>query len=382
MKTFHRLRPFIFVLFVILPAMLIAQRAPGQLSPAEIDRRADALLSKLSLAQKIKLIGGHDGMFTYAMPQIGLPQLKMSDGPVGVRTWGPSTAYAAGIALAASWDTALARSIGESLARDARARGVNFLLGPGVDIYREPMNGRNFEYFGEDPYLASRMAVNYVEGVQSKDVVATIKHYALNNQEYDRHNENSVVDERTMREIYLPAFEAAVKEAHVGAVMDSYNLVNGEHATQNKVLDTDILKEQWGFRGILMSDWGATYDGISAANAGLDLEMPSAKYMNAQTLLPAIKAGKVSVATIDDKVRRILRVAVKYGFLNHNQTDLQIPLYNWKSNQIAMQSAEESLVLLKNSGHLLPLNFQYVHSIAVIGPDAYPAVPGGGGSSE
>lgn len=373
---------FLMILIVMIFAAWPAKSAAQQLSPTEIDRQADALLSKLSIEQKIKLIGGHDGMFTYAMPEIGLPQLKMSDGPLGVRTWGPSTAYAAGISLAASWDKALARQIGISLGRDARARGVNFLLGPAVDIYREPMNGRNMEYFGEDPYLAARMAVNYIEGVQSRDVVATIKHYALNNQEYDRHNENSIVDERTLHEIYLPAFEAAVKQARVGAVMDSYNLIDGEHATQNKMLDTSILKDWWGFRGILMSDWGATYDGIAAANAGLDLEMPSAKYMNPQTLLPAIREGKVSVATIDDKVRRILRVAIRFGFLKNHQTDLQIPLFNQQSNEVALKSAEEGLVLLKNEGHLLPLDPHKVHSIAVIGPDAYPAVPGGGGSSE
>ncbi len=375
----------IVFLSLLAAALLFAGEArggaPQRLTPVEIDRLADALLAKLTLEQKIKLIGGHDGMFTYAMPQIGLPALKMSDGPLGVRTWGPTTGYAAGIALAASWDTALARRIGVSLGRDARARGVNFLLGPGVDIYREPMNGRNFEYFGEDPYLASRIAVKYIEGVQSQDVVATIKHYALNNSEYDRHNENSIVDERTLHEIYLCTYEAAVKEAHVGAVMDSYNLVDGEHATQNKMLDTAILKKQWGFRGILMSDWGATYDGIAAANAGLDLEMPFARFMNAETLLPAIQAGKVPMATIDDKVRRILRVAIKFGFLNHDQTDLKIPLYDQRSRQVALESAEESVVLLKNEGHLLPLARNRIHSIALIGPDAYPAEASGGGSA-
>jgi beta-glucosidase len=383
MKIPSFLRPSF--LFLLAAASLFASAARGgasqQLTPAEIDRQADALLAKLTLEQKIKLIGGVDGMFTYAMPQIGLPRLKMSDGPMGVRTWGPTTGYAAGIGLAASWDTALARRIGVSLGRDARARGVNFLLGPGVDIYREPMNGRNFEYFGEDPYLASRIAVNYIEGVQSQDVVATIKHYALNNSEYDRHNENSIVDERTLHEIYLPAYEAAVKEAHVGAVMDSYNLIDGEHATQSRMLDTEILKKQWGFRGILMSDWGATYDGIAAANAGLDLEMPSARFMNAGTLLPAIQAGKVSVATIDDKVRRILRIAMEFGFLNHDQTDLKIPLYDQASRQVALESAEESIVLLKNEGHLLPLDRNRIHSIALIGPDAYPAEASGGGSA-
>ncbi|MGH9405280.1 MAG: glycoside hydrolase family 3 C-terminal domain-containing protein [Terriglobia bacterium] len=350
-------------------------------SESEIDQKADAMLAKLTLQQKIELLGGEDSMFTHAMASIGLPQLKMSDGPVGVRTWGPDTAYAAGIGLAASWDTALALRVGVSLGRDARARGVNFLLGPGVDIYRLPLNGRNFEYFGEDPYLASRIAVNYIEGVQSQHVVATIKHYALNNSEYDRHNENSVADERTMREIYLPTFEAAVKEAHVGAIMDSYNLINGVHATQSAFLNKEVLRKDWGFRGIVMSDWGATYDGIAAANNGLDLEMPSPRFMNQRTLLPAIQSGQVSTATIDQKVRRILRIALRFGFCNNDQLELSVPLYNEKSNQVALESAEEGMVLLKNQGHLLPLDGHRIRSIAMIGPDAYPGEASAGGSA-
>ena len=181
--------------------------------------------------------------------------LKMSDGPEGVRTWGPDTAYAGGIALAAAWDPSLANQMGESIGKDARARGVNFLLGPGVNIYRAPMNGRNFEYLGEDPYLSGQTAAAYIRGVQSEGVIATVKHFAANNEEYDRHNVSSDMDERTLREIYLPAFEAAVREGHVGAVMNSYNLLNGVHATQNTHLNLDILKGDWKFDGILMSDW-------------------------------------------------------------------------------------------------------------------------------
>jgi beta-glucosidase len=364
-----------------IAAVAIAGQARAQqLSPAEIDRRADSLLAKLTIEQKIKLIGGVDNMFTFAMPQIGLPRLKMSDGPVGVRVWGPSIAYAGGIGLAASWDPALARKVGVGLGQDARARGVHFLLGPGVDIYRSPMNGRNFEYFGEDPYLGGQIAVGYIEGLQSERVSATIKHYDANNSEYDRHGTNSIIDQRTLREIYLPIYEAAVKQAHVGAFMDSYNLINGEHATQNKFLNIDVLRKDWGFRGIMMSDWDATYDGIAAANSGLDLEMPYAKFMNAQTLLPAIKAGKVSEATIDQKVRRILRVAIRFGWLDHDQQDLSLPLYNPHSLATALQSAKESMVLLKNEGHLLPLDLSKVHTIALIGPDAYPTPNSAGGS--
>ncbi len=354
---------------------------PSKLTPAEVNQQVNAMLAKLTLNQKIKLIGGVDSMFTHAMPQIGLPRLKMSDGPVGVRVWGPSIAYAGGIGLAASWDPALAHKVGVALGQDARARGVNILLGPGVDMYRAPMNGRNFEYFGEDPYLASQIAVGYIKGVQSEDVVATIKHYAVNDAEYDRMHENAIVGQRALREIYLPVFEAAVKQARVGAVMDAYNRVNGKYCTANTFLDTDVLKKEWGFSGILMSDWGAAHDGIADAKAGLDLEMPSPRYMNAATLLPAIQSGQISKKTLDDKVRRILRVAVEFGFINHDQTDLHLPLYNLHSLAVALQSAGESMVLLKNQGPLLPLNRQKIHSIALIGPDAYPAVASAGGSA-
>ncbi len=241
----NRVRFFLVVLLVALPGLiLLPAQAPGQQkSPDEIDRQAEALLGKLTLAQKVDLIHGINGMFIPAMPSIGLPSLKMSDGPMGVRTWGPTTGYAIGIGLAATWDTKLAKRVGVSLGRDARARGVNFLLGPGVNIYRAPMDSRNFEYFGEDPYLSGQIAAHYILGLQSQNVVATVKHYDANNSEYDRHGINAIIDERTLREIYLPAFEAAVKEGHVGAVMDSYNLINGEYATQNKYLNTDVLKE-------------------------------------------------------------------------------------------------------------------------------------------
>ncbi|MDE3186483.1 MAG: glycoside hydrolase family 3 protein, partial [Acidobacteriota bacterium] len=254
-----------------------AAQAPVPDSPA-IEAQARALLSKLTLEQKIELIGGVDSMFTHAEPSIDLPRFKMSDASVGVRTWGPTTAYAGGVALAATWDPDFARKLGASLGKDARARGVNFLLGPGVNIARSPVNGRNFEYLSEDPYLNASIVVPYIEGVQSQGVIATVKHYALNNQEYNRHNVDVEADERTMREIYLPAFEAAVTKAHVDSVMNSYNLINGSHATQNEFLNLKVLKGDWGFQGVLMSDWDATYDGVAAANNGLDLEMPSPRF--------------------------------------------------------------------------------------------------------
>jgi beta-glucosidase len=373
----RRLRPFLLLL--VLPLFLALSQA--QTPSPDVETRVDSLLKKLTLDEKIDLIGGVDDFYIRANEKIGLPRLKMADGPVGVRNYGPSTVFG-GIGLAATWDPELAARVGATIGQDARARGVHFMLGPGVNIYRAPMNGRNFEYFGEDPFLAARIAVAYITGMQSQGVSATIKHFMGNNSEFDRHNTDSIIDERTMREIYLPTFEAAVKEAKVGAIMDSYNLTNGLHMTQNGYLNTDVAKKEWGFAGIMMSDWVATYDGVAAANGGLDLEMPSGKFMNRTTLLPAVKAGTVSEATIDDKVRRILRTAIQFGWLGHDQTDLSISLLNIAGNQVALEAARSGMVLLKNDGNLLPLEKGSIKSIAVIGPDAYPAQPGGGGSAE
>ena len=346
--------------FVLLACLLCLSgysraQAPSPNSPA-IDARAQAMLAKLTLEQKIQLIGGVDGMFTNAIPAIGLPRFKMSDASVGVRTWGPTTAYAGGAALAATWDRDFAKDLGESLGRDARARGVNFLLGPGVNIARSPVSGRNFEYLSEDPYLNGSLVVPYIEGVQSQGVSATVKHYALNNQEYNRHNVDVTADERTMREIYLPAFEAAVTEGHVDAVMDSYNLINGVHATQNDFLNLKVLKGEWGFQGVLMSDWDATYDGVAAANNGLDLEMPSPRFMNEQTLLAAVKNGTVKESTIDDKVLRMFRVALRYGWLDRPQLDSADSTYSIADREVALKGALKSITLLKNDGHTLPLD--------------------------
>jgi len=348
---------------------------------AEVERRVDAILRGMALEEKIDLIGGVDGFFIRGLARLGLPRMTMADGPFGVRNFGPATAMAGGIALAATWNPTLAKRVGTELGRDARAKGVHFLLAPGVNIYRAPMNGRNFEYFGEDPFLASRMAVGYIKGVQAQGVAATIKHFIGNNSEFDRHNTDSVIDERTMREIYLPVFEAAVKEARVGAVMDSYNLTNGIHMSQHSYLNTDVLKKEWGFDGIVMSDWGGTYDGVAASNGGLDLEMPSGRFMNRKDLLPAVERGEVSVATIDEKVRRIVRTAIRFCWIDRDQTDLAIPRYNQQGRRVALEAAREGMVLLKNEASLLPLNKGKIKSIAVIGPNAHPAVPVGGGSA-
>ena len=370
-------RTLFLVTFVFLVVYAPAQSA----APADVERRVESILSQMTLEEKIDLLGGVDSFYIRGVPRLGIPRLKMADGPLGVRNYGPATTMAGGIALAATWNPELAEHVGTEIARDARAKGVHFLLGPGVNIYRAPMNGRNFEYLGEDPFLASGIAVAYIKGVQSQGVSATIKHFMGNNSEFDRHNTDSVIDERTMREIYLPVFEAAVKEAHVGSIMDSYNLTNGIHMTQNNYLNTDVVKKEWGFKGVVMSDWTSTYDGVAAANSGLDLEMPAGLYMNRRILMPAIEQGKVSVTTIDDKVRRILRLAAQFGWLDRDQTDDGIPRYNQQGRQVALQAASESMVLLKNESNLLPLSKEKTKSVAIIGPVAYPAVPVGGGSA-
>lgn len=360
----------------------VAQFATTQSSTPEIEKRVDSILSQMTLDEKIDMLGGVNDLYTRPIPRLAVPSLRMSDGPMGVHDYGLTTAYPAGIALAASWDVNLAERFGAAMGKDARARGVHFILGPGMNIYRAPMNGRNFEYFGEDPFLASKMAVGVIQGIQQQHVVATAKHFAGNNSEFARMTLSSDIDERTLREIYLPAFEASVKEGHVGAVMDAYNLVNGVYMTENSHLNKEILKKEWGFDGILMSDWGGTHNGVAAANGGLDLEMPSPSFMNRDTLIPALKDEKITEATIDDKIRRILRTAIEFGFFDQPQIDPGIPTLNQEGREVALELARSGMVLLKNAGNLLPLDDTEVKTIAVIGPDAYPAVISGGGSAE
>jgi beta-glucosidase len=364
-----------------------AQRAGGQAAPppptagSRASGRVERLVKALSENEAIDLLGGVS-FSTQPVARLGIPPLQMSDGPQGLRMPGPSNAYATGISLAASWDPQLAESLGVQLGRDARSRCVQILLGPGVNLYRSPLNGRNFEYFGEDPWLAARIAMGYVRGVQSQGVSATIKHFVGNDSEYARRTSDSTIDERTLRELYLPAFEAAVKEAHVGAVMSGYNLTNGQHMTANPHLVREVLKRDWGFDGVFMSDWDATDDGVAAANAGLDLEMPSGKFMNQATLAPALRDGRLSRAVIDDKLRRLLGLAERFGWLDGKRCDLSIPRYNQPGRERARQGALEGMVLLKNQGNLLPLDPARLRTVAVIGPLAHPGEPTGGGSGK
>ncbi len=359
-----------------------AQKTPVYRDPSQpVERRVEDLLGKMTLEEKIDMIGGYDDFYIRSNERLGIPAIRMADGPLGVRNDGPATAFPAPVGITASWDTDLMKAFGAAVGQDAKAKGVHIMLAPGMNIYRAPMCGRNFEYLGEDPFLGGSMAAAYVKGLQGQGVVATAKHFAGNNQEYERNKVSSDIDERTLQEIYLPIFRAAVVDGGAGAVMTSYNLVNGVHASQNTHLITDILKGQWKFDGIVMSDWGSTYDGVAAANAGLDLEMPSGAFMNRETLLPAIKSGKVKESTIDDKIRRILRVTFRMGFFDKPQLDTSIPRYNPDSRLVALQASREGIVLLKNASNTLPLDRAKIRSVAVIGPNAHPAVTGGGGSS-
>jgi beta-glucosidase len=370
------------VLGLLTAASAYAQMGNATLSDDEAEKRAESILAQMTLEEKIDLIAGVDFFYLRGVPRLGVPRLRMVDGPMGVRNDGPATAFGGGIALAATWNIELAERIGVEFGRDSRAKGGHFLLAPGVNIYRAPIAARNFEYFGEDPFLASRMAVNFINGVQSQGVAATIKHFVANNSEFDRNNTDSIVDERALREIYLPAFEAAVKQARVGAIMDGYNLTNGLYMSQHAYLNDTVAKQEWGFRGVIMSDWISTYDAIGAANGGLDIEMPDGSQFNREKLLPAIESGEVSMATLDDKVRRILRVAANFGWLDREQLDRSIPRYNVQGREAALQGAREGMVLLKNENGVLPLDRGSIESILVVGPNGHPAVTGGGGSSK
>ena len=346
---------------------------------ASAEARTDDLLKRLTVEEKIRLLGGYHDFYTQGIERLGVPSFEMTDGPQGVRRSAPSTAYTANVALAASWDTALAQKVGTSYGRDARARGIHYLLAPGMNLYRAPMNGRNFEYYGEDPVLAGLTAAYFVRGVQSEGVAATIKHFVANNQEYQRHDISSDVDERTLRELYLRGFQIALREGQPKCVMNSYNPVNGVHATENPWLNNTVLKGEWGFQGLLMSDWDACYDTLGMANGGLDLEMPSGKYYNEAKLKPLLDAGKVSMATLDDKVRRQLRVEFEMGWFDRPQEDKSIPKDDPASTAANIDEARGSITLLKNEASLLPLDPAKVKKVVVLGPNSA-VLPAGGGS--
>ncbi|MCC8144848.1 MAG: glycoside hydrolase family 3 C-terminal domain-containing protein [Bacteroidales bacterium] len=378
---------FTISLFAQLPVYLDPERSTSE--------RVEDLIRKMTLEEKIDLLAGYNDFYLHPCERLGIPAFKLADGPLGIASWGlfgRATAFPSALSSAASWNRELLSEAGKIYAKEWRSRGIHFMLAPGVNIYRASKGARNFEYYGEDPYLTSELVIPFIRSVQEGGVIATVKYYAANDQEYDRYSVSSEVDERTLHEIYLPPFKAAVQKAGIHAVMTGYNPVNGVYNTQNKFL-IDILKKDWDFKGMLMSDWACTYSAIDAANNGLDLEMGSKICFNREVLLPLIKEGKIEESTIDDKVRRIYGACIEMGFFDREQKTND-PVYNPEANAMALKMAREGIILLKNSRHFLPLDQEKVKTIAVIGPTANSPVIsdrlhknnriiyGGGGSSK
>ncbi len=366
-----------FVLFCVSLFICFYSSAQENVRP-DLDAKVEELLRQMTQEEKLAYIGGVDWMYTKNIDRLGIHRMKMTDGPQGLGTHGKSTAYPATVMLAATWNEDLAYKYGKALGRDCKARGINILLGPAVNIYRAAMCGRNFEYMGEDPYLTSRVAVGYIKGVQDQGVMATVKHFVANNSEYDRNNISNDIDERTLHEIYLPAFKAAVQEAKVGAVMTSYNLMNGIYTTENPWLLKGVLRNQWGFKGMVMSDWGSTHYAVPAASSGLDLEMAGGEKMNPKDMAYYLKTGHVTMDMIDEKVRHILRVLIAFGFKDGMEADKSIPLDDPASIETALNVAREGIVLLKNKDNNLPVNPKKVRNIIVTGKNASRNVHGGG----
>ncbi len=351
------------------------------------DARARALVGQMTLPEKLEELHGIQDATHYryvpAIPRLGIPAFHIANGPAGVGPAGdkpqlPATAMPSPVSLAATWDVALAHRYGVILGTEARDLDEDLLEAPDVNIARVPQSGRTFEAFGEDPYLASRMAVNEIQGIQSQGIIANVKHYAANNQETRRLSISAVVDERALREIYLPAFEASVKEGHVASLMGAYNKVNGTFCCENAQLLDQILKKDWAFTGFVTSDFGAVHDTVPCALAGLDLEMPTGKYFGTN-LEAAVKSGEVPVPVIDDKLIRRFRSMMAFGFFDHQPSRQPIPAR--ADGLEARRMAEEGMVLLKNVRNELPLDAARLKTIAVIGPYSTNAMTGGGGSS-
>ena len=371
------------LLTLLCAAAFCMPLAAGSKIDGDARRRAEDIVSRMTLEEKCRLIHGEQGKSEYAdgfhiMPndRLGIPAVRMADGPQGVRNNTRSTYYPCGISLAASWNRTVAGGVGGGIGTDARARGVGIMLCPGVNIYRTALCGRNFEYYGEDSFLASETAAAYIGGMQSKGVMSTIKHFALNNQEYDRHRTGSYADERTINEIYFPTFRKAVEKADVACVMTSYNFLNSVHASENAWLIESNLRK-WGFEGIVMSDWTSTYTTYGCLVSGLDLEMPHGDVLNYEAVRGFVENGVVDEAQIDRKCVHILQSLIAYGFLDNEVQDTSIPEDCDESRASALAAALEGPVMLKNDG-VLPLR-KSSKKIIVLGPNA-DRVPFGGGS--
>lgn len=349
-------------------------------SAQKLNTKVESLINKMTLEEKIGFIGGFDNFYIRSIDRLNIPAIRMSDGPVGVRA-GSAVAFPASISNAASFNINIAKQVGAAIGSEARSKNINIMLGPGMNIHRAPFCGRNFEYLSEDPYLAGKLATSYIIGMQNEGVMATAKHYAANYQDFDRNNVSSNLDERTLHEIYLPAFKRCVEEGNVAIVMTAYNLINGVYASQNDYLNNKVLKGDWNFKGFIVSDWISTYDGIACAKGGLDLEMPSGKFMSSEVLIPAIKNGTLDIKIIDDKIRRILTEFDRFGLLENANIADGYTFDEEKSRLVALNAAREGIVLLKNENNILPLDAKKIKSIAIIGPNGHPAITGGGGSS-
>jgi len=341
--------------------------------------RINCLLNQMTLAEKASLLSG-TGFSTAALPRLGIPAMNFSDGPHGVRTDGNprTTAFPVGISIAATFNPDLIQRMGAVLGEEARAADKHVLLGPAINIQRFPLGGRNFEYFTEDPYLNGMIGAAWVRGVQSEGVGASVKHFVANNQELNRMFSNSVIDERTLREIYLAGFERIVRDAKPWTIMASYNRINGSYATENEFLLRDVLKGEWGFDGLVMSDWGAVHSTGPVLNAGTDLEMPTPVYL-APFVAAAVEDKQVEQRTIDDSIRRLLRLEIRTGALDGRRPVGQIG----SAAHLAMAEkvAEQSIVLLKNDNGVLPLSSN-IKRIALIGPNVNPLTIQGSGSSQ
>ncbi len=347
----------------------------------------ESIIEKMTLSEKVSLLSGKDSWHTMPIPGLGIPSLVMSDGPHGVRTGpegadriaGIATVFPTGVSMASTWNKELIIRVGAALADEARHLGCHILLGPCVNIVRFPLAGRNFETYSEDPFLAGQIGIAYVKGLQSRNVGASLKHFAANNQEHERFRGNSVIDERSLREIYLPAFEMIVKESKPWTVMCSYNRVNGAYASANKTLMRDILKEEWGFEGAVISDWGAVHDIYLPVKAGLDLEMPGPALYFGQYLEAAVNNWQVDETDIDEAVRRILRLLSWAGMIGERRS-VNISSEPADHRDLARELAAESMVLLKNNASILPLKKEKINKLAVIGLNAVRMVSGGGSS--
>lgn len=363
--------------------------SPSSSANAEPESRIDALLQALTLGEKVSLLAGATFWTTNSVERLNIPAIKVSDGPNGARGGGglaggsvTSACFPVGISLASTWNTALIEQIGQALGQEAKSKGAIMLLAPTVNIHRSPLNGRNFECYSEDPYLSARMAVGYINGVQSENVGTTVKHFIANDSEFERNTISSEVDERTLREIYLPPFQAAIQEAQSWGLMSAYNRINGVHADEHRELLLNILKQEWSFDGIVMSDWGGTNSTVNAANNGLDLEMPGPPRFRGKKLLAAAEAGEVDLAAIDDSVRRILRIMQRSGALDNPPEDKELSNDRPEHRALIRSAAAEGIVLLKNEDAVLPLSLEESLSIAIIGPNARVAQIMGGGSAQ